>query len=158
MSVEVDYAKIEDYPEGGDRLFKIMMRLEFSLKEIGYSRAANSNSVEVDWDRFSNISLGRLFFEKIKESGKAKNLIQYPPKLQSIVEKDRLDWVEKGEVSNIQELIGALRRVRNNLFHGGKSGDVDSDRNKYLVSEALLVVDYILQNDENLRNIFEGKY
>ena len=157
-SVQVDYAKIEEHPAGGDRLFKVMMRLEFALKEIGYCRAVRNQAAEVDWDRFANERLGRSFFDEIKASGNASILIQHPPKLQSIDGQGRLDWVEKSAVSSIQELVGSLRRVRNNLFHGGKSGDTDRDRNVSLVRDALFAVEAILLHDDDLRMMFEGNY
>lgn len=156
---EVDYAKIAEHPVGGDRLFKVMMRLEFALKEIGYFRAAKTNqAAEVDWDRFANQLLGRRFFELIKASGNTRILIEHPPKRQSIDGEGHLHWDETGAVSNIQEVTGSLQRVRNNLFHGGKSEDPDRDRNDKLVRDALCAVHAILLYDHDLRMMFEGKY
>ena len=158
MSAEVNYAKTKEYPVGADQLFRVMMRLEFALKEIGYCRPTRNQSAAVDWDRFTNERLGAAFFNAIAASGKAKILIDTPPKRQSVDNHGHLRWEQTGAVSNIQELIGSLRRVRNNLFHGGKSGDPDRDRNDALVSNALSVVNEILKHDRELRMIFEGNY
>ena len=51
--IEVNYSMTEEHPIGADRLFKVMMRLEFGLKEIGYCKAARNQNAEVDWDRFA---------------------------------------------------------------------------------------------------------
>jgi hypothetical protein len=158
MSAEVNYAKIEEYPAKADRLFKVMMRLEFALKENGYCRDTNRQAAEVDWDGFANACLGATFFELIKAAGNVNILIQTPPKRQSVDRNGHLSWEPMGAVSNIQELIGSLRRVRNNLFHGGKSGDPDRDRNDALVENALSIVDRILLYDDDLRMMFEGTY
>lgn len=154
---QVNYLKIEDIPEQGPQLFKVMMRLEFALKEIGFCRYGNGQSAEVDWDKYSNEELGAEFFEEIEASKEAEVLIGSPPKRQ-VVKDGNLSWSTAAAVSNVQELIGSLRRVRNNLFHGGKSGDPDRDRNDALVAGALFVVDQVLLRDDNLRMIFEGKY
>ena len=158
VSVKVDYAKIEEYPAEADRLFKVMMRLEFALKEIGFCRAANNQNTGVDWDRFANERLGTPFFNTIIEEGTLCVLVQSPPKHQTIDDQGNLAWKTVAAVSNIQELVGSIRRVRNNLFHGGKSGDPDRDRNEDLVADALRVIDAVLKNDDDLRMMFEGLY
>lgn len=158
VDIEVNYSKIEEHPLGADRLFKVMMRLEFALKETGCCRATSNHYAEVDWDRFANERLGASFFDAIKLAGNVNDLLQAPPKRQTVNDQGYLSWEQVGPVSNIQELIGSLRRVRNNLFHGGKSGDPDKDRNDALIGNALSVVDAILRHDHNLRMMFEGNY
>ena len=157
-NVEVSYKMIDEHPAKADRLFKVMMRLEFALKEKGYCRVKNSQSLQVAWDKFAKECLDSDFFKKINAGGTADVLIKTPPKRQIRDTEGRLTWEESGVVSNTQELIGSLRRVRNNLFHGGKSGDPDRDRNDELVRAALCVIDAILQYNDDLRTIFEGKY
>ena len=158
VGVEVNYAKTEEHPVGAYRLFKVMMRLEFGLKETGYCRLARKQSAEIDWDRFANERLGESFFDAIKVEGNVNVLLQTPPKRQIADGQGYLSWEQVGPVSNIQELIGSIRRVRNNLFHGGKSGDPDKGRNDALVDNALSVIDAILRHDHDLRMIFEGSY
>lgn len=153
---EVNYSKIDEHPAKADRLFKVMMRLEFGLKEIGCCQ--KKQNAEVDWDKFANERLGPQFFDAMKAAGNVNVLLQTPPKRQIVDGQGFLDWEQVGAVSNIQELIGSLRRVRNNLFHGGKSGDPDKDRNDELVGNALSLIDAILQHDGNLRMMFEGNY
>lgn len=156
--VEVNYSKTDEHPAGADRLLMVMMRLEFGLKEIGYCRTARNQNAEVDWDRFANELLGASFFDAMKAAGNVNVLLQAPPKRQIVDRQGDLNWEQVGAVSNIQDLIGSLRRVRNNLFHGGKSGDPDKDRNDELVDNALSLVDAILQRHYDLRMMFEGNY
>lgn len=154
----VNYSKSEEHPIGADRLFKVMMRLEFALKEIGYCKIAGSQNAEVDWDRFANKRLGAPFFDSIRAEDNVKVLLETPPKRQIVGDQGNLCWKPMAAVSNIQELVGSIRRVRNNLFHGGKGGDPDSDRNNAMVSAALFVIDAILRHDHDLRMMFEGRY
>ncbi|MGP8288283.1 hypothetical protein ACT3XE_17665, partial [Halomonas sp. AOP7-C1-8] len=97
-----------------------MTRLEFGLKEIGYYRTARNQNAEVDWDRFANECLSTSFFDAITVAGNVNVLLQTPPKRQIVNGQGYLSWEQVGAVSNIQELTSSLRRVRNNLFHGGK--------------------------------------
>lgn len=155
---EVDYSKIDEVADDGVRLFKVMMRLEFALKDAGYASSDRRQAAEVEWDRYANEKLGSAFWRKIKGAANAETLIQTPPKRQVVDQSGNLDWEKAGTVSSVQELVGALRRVRNNLFHGGKSGDPDSDRNAKLYVASLYVIDQILKEDDIVRTIFTGNY
>lgn len=155
---EVDYSKIEEIALDGIRLFKVMMRLEYALKDTGYAVHGQKQFVEVAWDQYANTRLDSTFWDKIKKAKEAEILILAPPKRQIVELGDNLGWGDAGPVSSIQELFGALRRVRNNLFHGGKSGDPDADRNAALYTAALFVIDQILQEDDILRTSFSGRY
>jgi len=98
----VDYSKIDEHPVGADRLFKVMMRLEFGLKEIGYCRTASNQNTEVDWDRFANERLGASFFNTTKVAGNVNVLLQTPPKRQTVDGQGYLSWVQVGEVSRLR--------------------------------------------------------
>ncbi len=154
----VNYSKTEEVLDDGIRLFKIMMRLEFALKDIGFCTPGRRQVAEVHWERYVNERLGLAFWEKIKDAADAEPLIETPPMKQIADNYGNLHWRKSGAVSSIQELIAAMRRVRNNLFHGGKSGDPDADRNAMLYLAALFVIDQILQEDEGLRTSFSGIY
>ncbi len=155
---EVDYSKAENFSGQGVKLFKVMMRLEFALKDIGYGAPGRRQAAEVNWEKYTNEKLGVSFWEKIKAAPEVEILIKNPPKRQIIDQHGNLDWEQTGAVLSIQDLIGALRRVRNNLFHGGKSGDPDADRNTRLYAAALFVVDRILLEDDVLQTSFSGTY
>lgn len=155
---KVDYSRIDNVSEEANRLFKVMMRLEFALKDLGFFASGRRAIAEVDWVRFANDQLDADFWQRIKVADEVQVLIHAPPKRQ-IVDKDgNLDWQDRGEVGSIQELIAALNGVRNNLFHGGKSGDPDGDRNADLIRAALYLVDQILKENDVLHTSFSGTY
>ncbi|WP_238373035.1 hypothetical protein [Heliomarina baculiformis] len=155
---EVDYSKIDDVSEEATRLFKVMMRLEFALKDVGFFVPGRRTVAEVDWVRFANDQLGADFWQRIKIVDEVQVLIHAPPKKQIVDEVGNLIWLDRSEVVSVQELIAALNGVRNNLFHGGKSGDPDGDRNADLIRAALYLVDQVLKEDDVLQTSFSGAY
>ena len=152
---EIDLNIIDRHPRDAVRFFKIMMRLEYALKACGFAEM-NRAGLEIQWDQFANERLGKAFFERIQKSGNADMLIGAPPSRQVLREDKSLDFDLVTECRCVQDLMGALRRTRNNLFHGGKAGDRDHDRNDALIAEAIHVVEEILKTDEKLRFEFEG--
>ncbi len=74
-----------------------------------------------------------------------------------------LVWERKFTPNNADELFVAVRRVRNNLLHGGKAGDPDydpdePDRNEKLIREAQWVIEQALLQMEEVKDHFEGNY
>lgn len=154
---DIDWRKVDSHPADAVRFFKVMMRLEYALKAGGFTRM-NARRLEICWERFANERLRSAFFEKIRDSAKATTLISKPPSHQALDADGCLTFRPAAHVTSLQELIAALRRVRNNLFHGGKSGDVDHDRNDMFIREAMHVIREMLLVDDTLRTDFEGKY
>lgn len=155
---EVDYSKILDVSEEANRLFKVMMRLEFALKDVGFFVPGRRAVAEVDWVRFANDQLGADFWQRIKLADEVQVLIHAPPKKQIVDERGHLIWQNRGEAVSVQELIASLNGVRHNLFHGGKSGDPDGNRNADLIRAALYLVDQVLKEDDVLHSSFSGAY
>jgi hypothetical protein len=153
----IDRSRADSLPTRGDELMRIIARFEYALKESDYGKAGKNGEVEVDWDKFANQSLTACFFKKIESDGIAPTILTKPASKQ-IIEGTSLAWKDTALPKNVQDLMGAVRRIRNNLVHGGKSGDRDSDRNNALVSEAIEVLLEALRADADVRNMFEGKW
>ncbi|WP_298975666.1 hypothetical protein [uncultured Roseobacter sp.] len=156
-SFRIDLSATNTLPPRGEEFIRIVIRFEYALKEIGYCRAGSGEGAEVCWDKFVNQRLGPAFFERIKEAHVAVTILTEPPSKQVVV-NERLDWKPGVVPDNIQDLFVAIRRVRNNLLHGGKAGDIDHDRNANLVSESIAVLLEVLKFDEELRMMFEGRH
>ncbi len=107
--------------------------------------------------KFANEGLKADFLQRVRERNIAPTILSNPPSKQ-ILNGSTLAWEGKAAPKNIQDFIGAVRRVRNNLVHGGKSGDPDADRNAILVSEAIEVLLEALRSHDDLRVMFEGKW
>jgi len=141
------------------KFISTFLRFEFALKESGFG--PENGPAQVDWDRVANV-LGQDFFRDIQESGLTKTILNRPPKKQ-VTRDHQLDWEDQDPPRNVCDLISGIRRVRNNLLHGGKSGDPESDsgnptRSITLISEAQWVVEQALQRLGQVRVHFEGKY
>lgn len=144
-------------PPRAVELFAVMSRIEFALKENGWGKASRDGAVEVSWDRYANKQLGPKFLAALQDKAVCPTLLSRPPSLQ-ILAGESLDWEERPAPTSVQDLIGAVRRVRNNLFHGGKSGSPDRDRDEKLVGEALAVLESVLGWDYDLQLRFQGDY
>jgi hypothetical protein len=153
----VDVKAIDRLPARGAELMRFFARFEYALKEIGYGKSGKNGEVDVAWDSFANEGLGGAFLEKIRGSAVAPTILAKPPSKQ-VLQGTSLSWEKGTPPASVQELIGAVRRVRNNLVHGGKSGDEDSDRNDKLVAEAIGVLTEALRCHAELCYRFEGKY
>ena len=156
-SIVIDMAAAARLPARGEELMRIVTRFEYALKEIEYGKVGKSGEVEVNWDAFANEGLKAEFLKRIRENAIAPTLLAKPPSRQILLGKT-LDWGDCAPPSSVQELLGAVRRVRNNLVHGGKSGDKDFDRNDRLVAEAIEVLIEALRTHADLRFMFEGKW
>lgn len=152
---KITFDRLKDIPEGAIYFIKFFMRMEFALKDNSFLK--QRKVAEVDWDTFAE-KLTNKFFDHIYKSGLAITLISRPPSKQ-INRNDSLDWSSaKKPLVNTKDLFIAIRRLRNNLFHGGKSGDKDSDRNNELIADAIKVMIEALKWSEEVRYSFEGQY
>jgi len=133
------------------------LRFEFALKESGFG--PGSGEARVEWGCVTK-ELGEEFCRRIQESGKAETIMRCPPKKQVLRHKE-LGWEPQEPPRNVHELFEAIRRVRNNLVHGGKSGDPENDpndpnRSEKLIREAQWIIEQALHDMGEVRNHFEG--
>ena len=149
-------ALLSQMPPAAISFFATFSRFEFALKRSDYARMEASGVVSADWDGFAKL-LGKAFFGKVENSGRASALINRPPKKQ-VLRSGKLDWDPVSKPTNAQELFGAIRRVRNNLFHGAKfSTGVEGDavRDQQLLEEASWVLHAALAEADQVREQFE---
>lgn len=122
--------------------FKLFARYEYALKVMKYTKTENGPA-EANWDKFSN-EIGCNIFTIDKDELKVaiKYLFDQPPKKQ-IVKNGELDWEHvNGSDTSPQALFSHIRRVRNNLYHGGKFNGrwFAPERSKELISHSLTVL------------------
>ncbi len=145
-------------PPSAIELFCVVMRFEFVLKEDGHCRRGRYGEALPDWDDFATNRMGDAFFADVVKRDIAPTLRSQPPSVQIATDEMRLDWDVTAPPANVKELFRAVRRVRNNLFHGGKSGTPDHERDALLIVDALSVLWLALETDSDLRNLFDGRY
>jgi hypothetical protein len=152
---EIDF-RHAGLPHEAARFIATFLRFEFALKEAGY--LPETGNAEVVWHRVTKDLQASKFFEQVSGSGRAITILKKPPKKQ-ISRDGYLDFKPMAPLRNIDELFVAVRRVRNNFLHGGKSGDPEGDeRNRKLVAEAQWIVEQALGVLPNVRAYFEGRY
>lgn len=141
------------------RFFKLFAQYEYALKMLGYASANKRGEPELDWDGFSN-KIGKWLLEqqdsKIVD---ARNYIfEQPPKRQIWV-NGSVTWenVPNNERS-AQILFSHLRRIRNNLYHGGKFNRswIDPDRSYELISRALCLLEMLLAANQRIKEAVSG--
>lgn len=137
--------------------FKTFARFEYALKATGYH--TGEGDAHPDWNRFAK-TLDALFVEK--HAGGLDEAIRYlqenPPKKQVIAD-GKLVWKEVSDNSPpAKKLLLSIRRVRNNLFHGGKFNGhwFAPERSERLLNSSLHVLEACLlaSSDRNVREAF----
>jgi len=139
--------------------FVSFSRFEYALRAAGF-RQDPPKEAEVSWDRFENWldTLQPADVAPVLQAG--KYLLDHPPK--RLVVRDGVpDWEVPGRAgqTDMRFLMEALRRARNNLFHGGKwlTAPELPDRNERVISTAGNVLYALIgmPSAENLRYPFE---
>lgn len=131
------------------RFFYWFSRFEYALKKAGYTKPGQEIA-EPDWDGFANKELGKAFFNNIKAEPTADILFNEAPRRQIVLSDGKLDWCPKApdfphRPNSVQNLFEYIRRVRNNLFHGGKVPGGLDPRDKDLIEAAQYVLEQALE-------------
>jgi hypothetical protein len=134
-------------------IFKLFAQYECALKAMGFVKAGHGGRAEPDWDRFVREVGRNLVTGSDREIADARRyLLSNPPKKQ-IVDSGRVKWqaVDNRDKS-AAALFGHIRRVRNNLYHGGKFHRrwIEPDRSLLLLRCALTLLDALVRKDRNL--------
>lgn len=121
-------------------------RFEFALKENRFLKNTESGAkAEPSWELFKETYKGDYTL-----SNEANRLIELHPKRQFVTANQEPDWkpVSLKHCNNdLCKIVTMLNTVRNNLFHGGKHGDVDmdsKDRNLELLQVSKAVIDQLV--------------
>lgn len=148
----------KDVPPEWEDFFFLFSRFEYALKEVGFLLNSNPQAkAEPNWDWFAN-SIRLDFFKTIQTNPSIEKFCAMPPKQQVVGVKSRLEWREVDPVLDNASLFLALRRLRNNLFHGGKSGDPFGERSRQLLQAGIEIIHFALDEHKVLERRFEQGY
>jgi hypothetical protein len=141
--------------------FKLFAQYEYALKAMHFARSGSGGQAEPDWDKFSN-EIGNLILGEANEeiTGAINYLFEYPPRKQVICESE-LSWQEvPNNERSPQILFSHIRRVRNNLYHGGKFNGrwFDPDRSEQLISKSLVVLRALKEKHAGLAEAIYGNH
>lgn len=141
--------------------FVFFSRFEYALKRSGYVYAS-ADRVAANWDRFAS-RYCTLFNRDsdIRLRAACDYFTSNPPKKQ-IRDGSALSWADSHSLGNhplLCWLVTMLRRVRNNLVHGGKFPEpvgpiTDPARDPVPLEHSLVILDALLKLDSHVRNYF----
>jgi hypothetical protein len=141
------------------RFFKLFAQYEYALKAMGYGSAGKKGQAEPTWDRFANeIGIRIMAVNEEPVATARQYILEQPPKRQIWV-GGAVEWEVVGNSDkSVQALFGHLRRVRNNLYHGGKFNGrwIDPDRSRELIGNSLLILEALLERDDRLQEAIHG--
>lgn len=148
--------QIEDLEKLSVELFRKFARMEYALKAAGFHNG--EGKAEPNWDKFACTVQGMLEHDE-----KAAEAIKYmkgqPPKKQ-IVRNGLLEWeVAMPDANETHELLLCVRRVRNNLFHGGKFNGhwFAPERSETLLRHSLSIIEACLRLSPELNGAFHSE-
>lgn len=132
-------------PELVYRFLAVFSRFEYALKLSPGLAKGDRSKVEADWDKFADFLSGHFERERTPELKTATDYLLDEPPQKQVLRGTALDWVPGliADKTDLEALLLYVRRMRNNLFHGGKSQDkspMQVDRNAALLSHGLTVL------------------
>lgn len=157
-----DQAMHGKLPDAAVDFFIVFSRFECAMKRSGTYARGNEQGVDPDWDKLAK-DLGADFFADVQSRDVARILIDAPPMKQILQADTSLGWRDIGGVANARDLFLAIRRVRNNLLHGGKYRDErdgnyteinGSERDDILLRQSLAVLELALEAVPDLAQHF----
>jgi hypothetical protein len=133
-------------------------RFEYALKAAGFHKG--EGTAEPNWRSFAE-SIPDLFDEP--DDGALREAVRYildhPPKKQ-IIADGNLAWNDSAAVTDLQSdrVLIYVRRVRNNLFHGGKFNGrwFAPQRSELLLRHSLAILRACLDASDPVRQAFDS--
>lgn len=122
----------------------VFARYEFALKAGGFADG-DDRGVTAAWDRYAaSIDAQFARLESAELSAAIEYLLGHPPKKQ-VLANGELAWRDlppNAKQPRAVQVLLMVRRVRNNLFHGGKflPTKAGNDRDRLLVNHSLVVL------------------
>jgi hypothetical protein len=151
----------DDLSQLANHLFYIFCRMEYALKAAGYNKG--DGPAEANWQHKD--FLAAVEYLIAKPSPELQTAIDFifaaPPKKQVIV-AGNIEWAvaEPANASLADKLLIYVRRVRNNLFHGGKFNGrwFEPERSEPLLRHSLTIlsacVDGVVVRQNAKRHVF----
>lgn len=152
----------------GDLVYEFLVvfaRFEFALKKCGFLQGKmDDDDAKPNWDTFAAEPSVKATFETTgtpEVVNAVDELLAHPPTKQ-IVKAGKWEW-DEGEIFQASRkaanVLLLVRRVRNNLFHGGKFPVlpvIGPERNVELLNRCLVLLDHALRcSPDNVQRAFE---
>jgi hypothetical protein len=136
-------------------LFQKFARIEYALKATGFHKG--EGDAKPDWDKFAS-SVSDVLEKDTAIAAAIEYMGKKPPKKQ-VIRNQLLEWGDPTPNTNkTREVIKCVRRVRNNLFHGGKFNNhwFAPERSEKLLSHSLSILEACLRASPDLKKAFDN--
>jgi hypothetical protein len=142
-------------PKATLRFFASFARFEFAMKQCGYVSKTDDGDVALACRRKLAAGLPKHFFQRIRDEEIAPVLMRRPPKNLFMRDGAQPQFGDQPSApATTKQLLDAVWRVRNNLFHGNKMYPADRERDTALMDDALAILDAIMQQKQDLSSAF----
>lgn len=124
--------------------FLVLSRLEFALKVTGFASGSETD-VKPNWEGFAKEIRESFNKEESPQVEEACNYYLDIPPQKQVLHDGALSWSSAlpSNTTDIEKLLILVRRVRNNLFHGGKynsQGHEETARNELLLRYGIIIL------------------
>lgn len=140
------------------KLFQVFSRTEYALKAAGYNNG--DGAAEANWREFALAIEGLIASPTNQElRGAIDFFFNAPPKKQ-VIDGGVIQWEISEPATNSQadKLLIYVRRVRNNLFHGGKFNGhwFAPERSEPLLRHSLTILTACVESVPTVREAYHG--
>jgi hypothetical protein len=138
--------------------FKVFSRSEYALKAAGFHKG--DGNAEANWSEFAKEIEAIIQAPESQELSAAIDFIlSYPPKKQ-VIRNGQIQWSEADPNQRLKadNLLIYVRRVRNNLFHGGKFNShwFEPERSEQLIQNCLVILKACVNNVASTQEAYRG--
>ncbi len=138
--------------------FYLFSRTEYSLKACGLNNG--DGSAEANWRGFAEEVESLIRNPSSQKLVNAVDLIMTNPPKKQIIENGLIKWIPATPSTQLfaDELFIYIRRVRNNLFHGGKFNGhwFAPERSKNLMQSSIIILESCIDHVERVSEAFNG--
>lgn len=139
----------------------VFSRYEFALKRAGFLDSIEAgDDARADWTCFSKRIQAEYSRCQAQDFVDAKKyLLDEPPKKQVVKSDGSIKFKKTTSTRHsIKWVLILVRRVRNNLFHGGKFSEREfyTERDEKLMRSSLIVLDRCLDWNDQVRTYYLG--
>jgi hypothetical protein len=138
--------------------FRVFSRTEYALKASGFN---NGDGVaEANWTKFAVAVETFLRNPSAPEVQEAIDYILNEPPKKQFIANGLMEWRDVVPSTNSQAdtLFQYIRRIRNNLFHGGKFNGrwFAPERSERLMRAGLVVLNAAVEQQPDVRHAYHG--
>lgn len=158
-NIDTFFEEISHYNRFNQLAYKFFVcysRFEYSLKRANYIHFPGVKNIpQASFDKFISSIEQSIDLDGQTIKDHINYIVDNPPNVLHYID-DRLHWIPLTPQSkDIDFILRCMRTVRNNLFHGNKQLPGNSvQRNINLISSFLTILDYLIEQNKEVRNYF----